>query len=172
MPYSYITLCAGGGIGTVGLDDRGWKCLAAVEILPDRRRLLKAKHPHATILSDVFEVRASELPPAHLWVATAPCQELSEANTRGKGITDVHPWHGCIRLLRQSVALGTAPKLLLMEQVPTLLEREQYRESWEVVRSSVSESGYDLVDLGIIDARAIIPTQRRERLFVLWERAR
>ena len=167
-PIKYLALCAGAGIGTLGWDCLGWECAGAIEKLSVRREVLAHHHPRAKILDDVFAVQGEEIPAADVWIITAPCQELSAANPDGEGLTGDHPWFGCVRLLRECRLLGTAPSLVLLEQVPPLVRYRKRAGDWEMVKTTVGESGYRLLDHEVIDALPIYGRQSRKRLFAVW----
>lgn len=87
--------CGAAGGWSAGLKWSGMRTVAACEIDAWRRGVFAANHPGCRMYDDVRELTAERLlndlgylPDAV--VGSPPCQELSAANSKGKGITDDH----------------------------------------------------------------------------------
>jgi DNA (cytosine-5)-methyltransferase 1 len=95
MPYAplrVLDLFAGAAGGwTLGLHRAGFVTVAACEIVPWRRVLYAENNPHVRLYDDVRALTAGRLVSdlgflPDLIAGSPPCQDISSANTRGKGI--------------------------------------------------------------------------------------
>ncbi|WP_099347846.1 DNA cytosine methyltransferase [Acetobacter aceti] len=95
MPYAplrVLELFAGAAGGwTLGLHRAGFVTVAACEIVPWRRVLYAENNPHVRLYDDIRALTAGRLVSdlgflPDLIAGSPPCQDISSANTRGKGI--------------------------------------------------------------------------------------
>jgi site-specific DNA-cytosine methylase len=96
--------CGASGGWSSGLESAGYRTVAACELDDWRRNVFAARHPGCRMYADVRELTADRLradlgylPDAV--VGSPPCQELSAANSKGKGITDDHLFWDWARLV-------------------------------------------------------------------------
>jgi DNA (cytosine-5)-methyltransferase 1 len=161
-----VSLFAGiGGIDRA-LERAGVHVVAAVEIDPACREVLRRHFPKVKLFEDVTEVTGDQLraagfvPGRGLVAAGWPCQGNSVAGRRG-GMADPRSglWRHVVRLLAE-----TRPRWFLGENVPGLLSISGGRDFGTVLG--------DLDDLGfgvawrILDAQWFGVPQRRRRVFV------
>ncbi|ACI50763.1 C-5 cytosine-specific DNA methylase [Gluconacetobacter diazotrophicus PA1 5] len=91
-PFRVLDLFAGAAGGwTLGLHRAGFVTVAACEIVPWRRVLYAENNPHVRLYDDVRTLTAGRLVSdlgflPDLIAGSPPCQDISSANTRGKGI--------------------------------------------------------------------------------------
>lgn len=91
-PFRVLDLFAGAAGGwTLGLHRAGFVTVAACEVVPWRRVLYAENNPHVRLYDDVRALTAGRLVSdlgflPDLIAGSPPCQDISSANTRGKGI--------------------------------------------------------------------------------------
>lgn len=91
-PFRVLDLFAGAAGGwTLGLHRAGFVTVAACEIVEWRRVLYAENNPHVRLYDDVRTLTAGRLVSdlgflPDLIAGSPPCQDISSANTRGKGI--------------------------------------------------------------------------------------
>jgi DNA (cytosine-5)-methyltransferase 1 len=159
-----IGLFAGiGGIET-GLHRAGYRTELLCEVDPDAQRVLKYHFPDVELVSDVRKLRS--LPKVDIVAAGFPCQDLSQA---GKTAGIAGRQSGLVgevfRLLQYS---ETAPRWLLLENVPFMLQLQRGR-AMHVLVSALEELGY-MWAYRVVDARAFGLPQRRQRVLLLASR--
>ena len=164
MP-TFVEFFAGGGCARLGLGD-SWKCLFANDFSAKKVASYRANFgPSEIRLADIREVEASAIPAADLWWASFPCQDHSIAG-RGLGFSGER---GSLvfeitRLLDAAIIAGTAPKLLVMENVVGFVGAFEGRDFAAVMTALVS-AGYR-VGAVMMDARDFLP-QSRERMMIV-----
>jgi DNA (cytosine-5)-methyltransferase 1 len=155
------------GIGGIerGMHRAGHDTVLLCEIDDPALTVLQARFPHVpSFLKDVHEV--SDLAGADLVAAGFPCQDLSQAG-RTAGIRGEQS--GLVgevfRLLRDP---STAPKWLMLENVPFMLQLEQGR-AMRYLTDELGQLGYRWA-YRVVDARAFGLPQRRRRVILLASR--
>lgn len=95
-----------GAVGgwSLGLHRAGFRTVAACEIDPWRRAVFAANNPGVVMYSDVRDLTADRLRAdlgylPDIVVGSPPCQEISAANTAGRGIDDDHLFWEWVRLV-------------------------------------------------------------------------
>lgn len=151
--------------------------VAAVELDQGRRRVLVKHHPNAVLHADLTRLRASDLPESEVWFVTLPCQSFSIAGHKGKagaksrkGLADPEKgglWTHILRLIQERRRRGTAPRLVLFENVRGMLSSNKGAD-WREIRRSAGANG--LVELAgdVLIASWFGVPQDRERLFLVW----
>ena len=161
-----VSLFAGIGGIDLALERVGVRVVAAVEIDPACREVLRRHFPKVQLFDDVTEVTGDQLraagfvPGRGLVAAGWPCQGNSVAG-RGGGLGDSRSglWRHVVRLLAEA-----RPRWFLGENVPGLLSVNDGRDFGAVLR--------DLDDLGygvawrVLDAQWLGVPQRRRRVFL------
>ena len=161
-----VSLFAGVGGFDKALEGAGIRTVAAVEIDPDCRGVLRRHFPGTAIFSDVREVTGEQLRAAGFVPGRGvlsfgwPCQGNSVAG-RGKGMADPRSglWVHVARLLAE-----LRPRWLLGENVPGLLSVNGGRDFGTVIRN-LDELGYGMA-WRILDAQFFGVPQRRRRVFL------
>lgn len=129
------------GIGgfDLGFERAGMKIVFHCEIDEHCQKVLKRHWPKVPLYADITKLKASTIPPAELWCAGWPCQDLSHANAserKGLGGERSGLFHDFIELVKE-----TPPAWIVMENVPGLLSAEQ-GTALETVTDTLEENGY------------------------------
>jgi DNA (cytosine-5)-methyltransferase 1 len=164
MP-TFVEFFAGGGCARLGLGD-SWKCLFANDFAAKKVASYRANFgPSEIRLADIRNVEASAIPAADLWWASFPCQDhsiagrgLGFAGERGSLVFEI------TRLLDAAIIAGTAPKLLVMENVVGFVRAFEGQDFASVMTALVSAGYY--VGAVMMDARDFLP-QSRERMMIV-----
>jgi DNA (cytosine-5)-methyltransferase 1 len=162
MP-KFVEFFAGGGCARLGLGN-AWECLFANDISPNKVATYRANFgPSEMHLEDIREIKATAIPAADLWWASFPCQDhsvagrgLGFAGERGSLVFEV------MRLLNAANSLGTAPKLVALENVRGFLHNTR---DFASVATALVSAGYR-IGASMIDAADFLP-QSRERMIIV-----
>jgi DNA (cytosine-5)-methyltransferase 1 len=128
------------GIGgfDLGFERAGMKVVFQCEIDNFCQKILKRHWPDILLYEDITQLSATAIPPAELWCAGWPCQDLSSANTEREGLQGKRS--GLFYRFLE-LAAEVQPKWLVMENVPGLLSAEQ-GTALEAAIDSLEEVGY------------------------------
>jgi len=156
--FTVGSLFSGIGLLDYGLEQSGMKTLWQVEYDDWCRERLAENFPHTEKYKDVREVGKHNLEPVKLICGGFPCQDLSVANTNGKGLNGERSglWFEMFRVLCE-----LRPKYALIENVPNLLNRGLDR-----ILSDLASVGYD-AEWQTLRASAFGLPQTRKRLFIV-----
>lgn len=148
------------GIGGLdyGLEQAGLKTVWQVEYDDWAREMLDQNFPHTEKFKDVREVGKHNLKPVDLICGGFPCQDLSVANTNGKGLDGERSglWSEMFRVICE-----LRPKYTLIENVPNLLNRGLDR-----VLCDLASVGYD-AEWQTLRASTFGCATPRKRLFII-----
>ncbi|WP_258552111.1 DNA cytosine methyltransferase, partial [Paracoccus versutus] len=92
LPLRVLDLFSGAAGGwSLGLHRAGFITIAACEIVEWRRILYSENFPHVRLYADIRDLTAARLVSdlgclPDIVVGSPPCQDISSANTKGKGI--------------------------------------------------------------------------------------
>nr|WP_320132149.1 DNA (cytosine-5-)-methyltransferase [uncultured Holophaga sp.] len=152
------------GIGgfDLGLERAGMQVAFQCEIDSFCQMVLKKHWPHVPICSDITTLKPSDIPPADLWCAGWPCQDLSHANTERKGLAG---HRSGLFFDFANLAREAKPKWILLENVSGLLSAEK-GEALETVVDTLEEIGY-LGGWFTVNALDAGLPQNRERIFFI-----
>ena len=168
-PRAIDLFCGCGGL-TTGLRQAGFWVRGAVDLDPRALECYKLNHPRTkTLKKDVAALRSPDLERAFgiqhrkldLLAGCPPCQGFSSMTTRNGNRTVNDPRNALVREYRR-LALGLRPKAILLENVPGLVQTEEFSDFVEALK----EHGY-LVKWGVLDARWFGVPQRRRRLILM-----
>jgi DNA (cytosine-5)-methyltransferase 1 len=128
------------GIGgfDLGLERAGMNVVFQCEIDVYAQKILRRHWPDVPLHDDITTLEAATIPPADLWSAGWPCQDLSLANTERTGLAGKRSglFFSFIDLLAQC-----RPKWVVLENVPGLLSAEQ-GTAFETVIDNLEAHGY------------------------------
>jgi DNA (cytosine-5)-methyltransferase 1 len=157
---TFGSLFAGIGGLDLGLERAGWECVWQVEIDDYANRVLAKNWPNVRRHGDVRTFPPTE--PSQWQVDLVcggfPCQGISEANYRAKGLNDERSglWFAFARILG-----SIRPKFAILENVSALTFRGLGR-----VLSDLSTLGYD-AEWQTIPASSFGAPHERERIFIV-----
>lgn len=146
------------------MERAGFRTIAACELDPWRRRLYGANFPHAKLFSDVAGLTAARLLDAtgefpFAVVGSPPCQDISAANVRGKGLDGARSGNGFEQLLR--IVAECRPRWVAVENSPSLRTRGADR-----VLSVLEDLAYEATPL-VVGAWHAGHLHRRQRCWIL-----
>lgn len=160
---SFYDFFAGAGLVRMGLEPE-WRCLWANDIDPRKGEAYVANFgDQELVLGDIAGIRGADLPGrADLAWASFPCQDLSAAGTRqGMNGKRSGTFWEFIRVMRELRDEGRRPPVVVVENVPGLLQPEPLAAVCEGLASLGLRFGALL-----IDARRFLP-QSRPRAFII-----
>ena len=146
----------------LGLQRAGFEIAWQVEIDPFCRQVLQKHWPDVPKYGDIRELRGDELEPVDLICGGFPCQDISEANTSGRGLEGPRSglWFEYERLIRK-----IRPKWVLVENVSRLLSINDGRDFGTILRN-LAELWYD-AEWSLLSSCAMGAPHTRERLFIV-----
>lgn len=165
---TFFEFFAGGGMARIGLG-AGWQCTFANDISPQKAASYFRNFPDAKKvfrLRDIKRVTTRNLPdvPDLIW-GSFPCQDLSLAGA-GSGLAGARSgliWK-LLELTAQLKVQNRAPKVLVLENVPGLLNSRGGRDLQDILLN-IQAMGY-VVGVLSIDAVKFLP-HSRQRLFIV-----
>lgn len=166
---NFVEFFAGVGLVREGLTKSNWQCIWANDISSDKRDIYVENFGDRDFwLGDIWDVvENSEIIPndAFLYTASFPCTDLSVAGNRaGLAGKQSGTLNAFINILRNKKELGTAPEVVLLENVRGFLTSHKGEDVRQTVKY-FSELGYfvDIIELDAIDFSA----QSRPRVFLI-----
>ncbi len=157
----YVDLFAGLGGFHLALDDLGHKCVFASEINDELRKLYE-KNFGISCSGDIRQIDPKDIPEHDILCAGFPCQPFSKAGSQ-EGLA--HPMLGDLYLQILKVVKVHRPQFLILENVPNLKKQGNGR-SWEIIKSSLEEEGYN-VDIKEISPHQYGIPQVRYRVYII-----
>ena len=166
---NFVEFFAGVGLVREGLSQSDWNCVWANDISSDKRETYTENFGCDDFwLGDIWDVaKDSNLIPNNtfLYTASFPCTDLSVAGGRaGLAGEESGTLNALIEILKNKKKVGSAPKVVLLENVRGFLTSHKGKDVEQTVKN-FSELGYyvDIVELDAIDFSA----QSRPRVFVI-----
>ena len=148
------------GIGgmELGFEREGFETKWFIENNEYCKAVLKKNFPGVPVYGDIREINFGELKKVDILTGGFPCQDISQANPRGKGIAGERSglWSYYAEAIRE-----IRPKYAVIENVPTLANR-----GLNVVLRDIAEAGYD-AEWFTLRASDFGALHRRERLFIV-----
>lgn len=159
----YISLFSGIGGFDLGFDRAGMECVLQVE-KDEKARAVLAHHwpnvPRMELVEDVTrdKIRQLGIETVDLICGGFPCQDISEANTKGKGLKGKQSslWWEYYRVICE-----LRPRYAVMENVSNLVGR-----GLGVILGELAQIGYD-AEWQTISASSLGAPHTRERLFIV-----
>ena len=160
---THIDLFAGIGGFSCGFQKAGFKTVAYVEKDKAAQAVLRHHHPDALILGDVKDAGKHNLPYADVITFGSPCQDLSVANRKRKGLSGERSnlFFEAIRIVSE-----LKPSFAVWENVPGALTSNSGRDFANVL-SAFRQCWARDIAWGTLDAQYFGVAQRRKRLFVV-----
>ncbi len=166
---NFVEFFAGVGLVREGLNQSDWNCVWANDISLDKQEIYIENFGDKDFwLGDIWDVaKDSNLIPddTFLYTASFPCTDLSVAGGRaGLAGKESGTLNAIIEILKNKKNIGTAPKVVLLENVRGFLTSHKGKDVEQTVKY-FTELGYyvDIIELDAIDFSA----QSRPRVFVI-----
>ena len=161
-----ISFFAGVGGFDLGFQQAGIATVGACELDPAARRIYAARFAPAWFPPDILEVAPDDIPPASVWCAGFPCQDLSTANARRDGFSGARS--GLVWTLLD-LAAHARPRWIVLENVSGMFSVDGGRGFGELV-ARLDDLGY-VGAWRVLDAQFFGVAQRRRRVFLVACRA-
>jgi DNA (cytosine-5)-methyltransferase 1 len=163
VPFKVASFFSGIGGLDLGLERAGFEVVFQCEVNQFCREILQKHWPTVPINDDIRTLDESEVPPADVWAAGFPCQDLSLARMgprsglRGKqsGL-----FHDFMRLVR-----GRNPRAIILENVHGLLSSHGGRD-FAIVLKALDELGYG-VAWRVLNSKDFGVPQQRRRVYII-----
>lgn len=163
----FIDLFAGiGGIRTglsQALAEAGYtpKCVMTSEIKPYAIAVLKDNYEHDTLVGDITQVNADDIPDFDILCAGFPCQAFSSAGKR-QGFADTR---GTLFFEVERILRIKKPKGFILENVEGLVNHDGGK-TLEVIMSKLDELGYK-VNYKVLNSADFGVPQDRKRIYIV-----
>lgn len=164
-PFTALEFFAGGGLAKLGLA-HSFDVIWANDIDAMKAAAWRANFGDPGFVhADIATLDPATIPKADLAWASFPCQDLSLAGARG-GLRGQRSstFFAFIDIIKSMQALGTAPRVLVIENVSGLLTSRN-GEDIKAVLGALADLGF-MSQTYEVDARAFLP-QSRPRVFVV-----
>ena len=163
MSYTVASFFSGIGGLDLGLERSGFKIRFHCEINPFCREVLTQHWPDIPIHDDIRKLDDSEIPPADVWAAGFPCQDLSLARMgprSGLRGSQSGLFHEFVRLVR-----GFTPRAVVLENVHGLLSSHGGRD-FAIVLKALDQLGYS-VAWRVLNSKNFGVPQQRRRVYIV-----
>lgn len=134
-----LELCAGGGGQTIGLEQAGFECVAAMEIDSHACATLRLNRPEMKVIeADIREIRGKEFSGVDMVSAGVPCPPFSIAGNQLGAEDDRDLFPQALRIVQEA-----SPRAVMLENVPgfAAAKFKVYRDS---LISNLKKLGYDV----------------------------
>jgi DNA (cytosine-5)-methyltransferase 1 len=153
------------GIGgfDLGFEQTGFRIVLQCEIEPFCKKILEKRWPTVKRFDDIRRLRSEDIPPADVWVAGFPCQDLSLARMgKRDGLRGSKSglFYEFVRLVGECL-----PRVLLLENVAGILNSHNGKD-FGIVISSLAELGY-AVGWRTFNSRYFGVPQSRQRVYIV-----
>jgi len=161
--YRSIELFAGAGGLAIGLEMAGFQAVALNEIDKNACATLRKNHPGWNVLEDdVADIDFSSYQDIDFLSGGFPCQAFSYAGNK-RGFEDTR---GTLFFQFARAIDEIRPKVFLGENVRGLLNHDGGK-TLEVIKATIRELGYTLIEPKVLKAIFYRVPQKRERLFLV-----
>lgn len=163
-PFHSIELFAGGGGLALGMEKAGFKHVMLNEFDKDACNTLRFNRPEWNVVQDdVHNISFSDyIGKIDLLTGGFPCQAFSYAGNKG-GFADTR---GTLFFELARAVKEIQPAVFLGENVRGLLTHDDGR-TLDVIRNTIKELGYTLIEPRVLRAILYQVPQKRERLFLI-----
>ena len=161
---NYLDLFSGIGGFHLGLMKAGFQFqwIGFSEIWKPAIELYQFYFPDAVNLGDITKINPAELPEIDICTAGFPCQDISIANTKGKGLSGARSslFWDIIRICGVH-----RPKIILLENVKNLLSKNGGKDMYTIL-NALQKLGY-VGQYEVLNSKNFGVPQRRERVFII-----
>lgn len=161
--FKFIDLFAGIGGFHQAMKQLGGKCVLACEIDKDAAEIYEQNY-HLKPFSDIFNLKAEDIPHHDVLCAGFPCQAFSKAGKQQgfKDLTRGTLFFEIIRILEYH-----HPEYLILENVRNLIGHDN-GNTWKIITGALKEQGYRLTaEPLILSPHQFGVPQLRERVIIL-----
>lgn len=164
LPYTSVELFAGAGGLAIGMEQAGFKHVMLNEIDHDACETLRRNRPGWNIIEDdIHNVDFSRFRgEIDLLTGGFPCQAFSYAGKQG-GFNDTR---GTLFFELARAVKEIRPKIFMAENVRGLLAHD-HGKTFEIIKNTIKELGYVLLDYQVLRALKYKVPQKRERLVMV-----
>lgn len=171
--FDFIDLFAGVGGTRLGFEAVGGRCVFTSEWNKYSQQTYLANFPsggHHTMVGDITQVPAAEIPDHDVLIGGFPCQPFSIAgvskkNSLGRPHGFADETQGTLFFDVARIIDEKRPKAFMLENVKNLQSHDKGRTFATILRTLQDELGYD-THFRIIDASPWVP-QGRRRIFIV-----
>jgi DNA (cytosine-5)-methyltransferase 1 len=163
----FIDLFAGLGGFHLALEDLGYKCVFASEILSDLRETYKLNFKSVNpsyVIGDLHLFPIEKIPKHDILCAGFPCQPFSQAGKR-EGLKDPKNGNHFEKLL--NILDYHKPTYILLENVHTL-EGHDHGRTWKIIKNELSKE-YD-IDMRVLSPHQFGIPQNIKRIYIAGKR--
>jgi len=163
-PYTSVELFAGGGGLALGMEKAGFKHIMLNEIEHDACQTLRKNRPQWNIIEENVQLLdfAAYRGKVDLLTGGFPCQAFSYAGNKG-GFADTR---GTLFFELARAMKEIQPRVVMCENVHGLLSHDKGR-TLDVIKATIGELGYHLVEPKVLQAVQYQVPQKRERLILI-----
>ena len=161
--FTNVELFAGAGGLAIGLEKAGFEIIAINEKDKDSCSTLRTNRPNWNIIeADIKNVNFTKFKNVDLVSGGFPCQAFSYAG-KGRGFNDAS---GLLFFEFARAISEMKPKVFLAENVKGLLKHNK-GQTLSLIKSTINQLGYTLIDPKVLKAVFYCVPQKRERLFLI-----
>ena len=162
--FTSVELFAGAGGLALGMEKAGFKHILLNELDSTACNTLRKNRPNWNVLNDdIHNVSFSSLSGVTDFLSGGfPCQAFSYAG-KGKGLDDAR---GTLFFELARAVKEIQPKVFMCENVKGLLSHDNGR-TLEIIKQSIRELGYTLIEPRVLKAVMYQVPQKRERLILI-----
>lgn len=161
--FTFIDLFCGIGGFHQAMAELGGTCVFASDIDADCRKTYERNY-HIKPEGDITKIEAKDIPAHDVLCGGFPCQAFSKA---GKRLGFADETKGTLFFDIMRILEYHHPKYALLENVRNLASHD-HGNTWRVIRNSLLEAGYNVIDEPVIFSPHYIGIpQHRERVFIM-----
>lgn len=159
----FIDLFADTGAFSHVLENKGWQCVFANDMMESSKEIYKKNHKNAPfVLGDLNEIDINTIPTHDLLCAGFPCQPFSLAGKR-EGFQD--PRSNVFWKILEIMKMHQ-PSFVLLENVKNLTSHDEGK-TFQTIFSSISDLGY-YIKYKVLDTSLITSFHIIEKEFISW----
>lgn len=158
VKMNVLDLFSGIGGFSLGLERAGMDTVAFCEIDENARKVLQKHWPNVMIFEDVRTINLQLLENVDIVCGGFPCQDISEANINGCGLSGSRSglWFEYLNIINR-----IKPKYVIIENVQMLRTK-----GLDIILQNLDEIGYD-AEWHCIQASSVGAPHRRDRLWII-----
>lgn len=164
-----IDLFAGIGGIRLGVERNGATCVYTCEQDKFCQQTYLANFPNHTVVNNIKDINAADIPDHDILLAGFPCQPFSLAGVSKRNALGYKqgfecPTQGTLFFYLANIIDEKRPKAFLLENVRNLLHHDK-GNTFKIIMHTLQQLGYEL-HYKVIDGQHFVP-QHRERIFIV-----